>query len=167
MGAFDLVEFAGWLQTQPLSLSVRRAFWIIPLLQTIHLLAVGMVLSSLIMIDLRIWGIGRSHTLVQSTHRFAPWIWVAMALLTVTGIVLVLSQPRRTLLDPTFQAKMLLMTAAIVLTIPFQLAATKAKAWDSAGAARVIAGVFAAALLILWIVVTFAGRSRWVMGFLR
>jgi hypothetical protein len=32
---------------------------------------------------------------------------------------------------------------------------------------RVMVAVSAAAILILWIAVTFAGRSRWVMGFLR
>src|SRR4051794_4425633 len=103
MGAFNLVDFAGWLQGHPMSLSVRRTLWLIPLMQTIHLLAIGMILSSIIMIDLRIWGMGRSHTLVQSAHRFGPWIWAAMVVLTLTGIVLILGQPRRTLLDPTFQ----------------------------------------------------------------
>jgi hypothetical protein len=163
-----MVEFASWLQSLPLSLSVRRTLWIIPLMQTIHLLSVGVILSSIIMIDLRVWGLGRSHTLVQSAHRFMPWLWTAMVLLTMTGIVLILSQPRRTLLDPTFQVKMLLMILAIAVTIAFQVVMLrKAGAWDGAEGVRVMVAVSGAAILILWLVVTFAGRSRWVMGFLR
>src|SRR5713101_8367745 len=104
-----MLELVSWLNSLPLSLTVRRTLWVIPLMQTIHILAIGMVLSSVIMMDLRVWGISLSQTLVQSAHRFAPWIWAAMVLLTVTGIVLVIGQPRRTLLDPTFQVKMLLM----------------------------------------------------------
>src|SRR6266446_1814753 len=101
-----MVDLVAWLNSLPLSLTVRRTLWVIPLMSTIHILAIGTILSSVIMIDLRIWGVSRSQTLVQSAQRFAPWIWASMVLLTVTGIVLILGQPRRTLLDPTFQVKM-------------------------------------------------------------
>src|SRR4051794_3929385 len=103
-----MAEFVSWLAATPLNLTLRKISWLIPLLQTAHILAIGAVLSSIIMIDLRIWGVSRSHTLVQSAHRFMPWVWFAMLLLTVTGILLIIAAPRRTLIDPTFQVKMLI-----------------------------------------------------------
>jgi len=159
----DLVQ---WLQSLPLGLTIRKISWVIPLMQTIHILAIGMVLSSVIMIDLRIWGVSRSHTLVQSAHRFVPWIWIAMVLLTATGAVLVLAAPRRMLLDPSFQVKMVLMAVAMAVTLAFQIALYRNQVrWDNGGA-RWLAGFTAAATLALWVAVTFAGRGRWMVNFL-
>jgi hypothetical protein len=160
----DLVQ---WLASLPLGLAIRRSTWAIPLMQTLHILAIGMVLSSVIMIDLRVWGLARSHTMVQSAHRFVPWIWVAMVLLTVTGVALTIAGPRRILLDPSFQVKMVLMVVAMVATLAFQVAIRRNHAlWDNGGAGW-MAGFIAAVTLILWIAVTLAGRGRWMVGLLR
>jgi hypothetical protein len=158
------------LNSLPVSLTVRRTSWVIPLMSTLHILAIGMIMSSVIMMDLRVWGISRSQTLAQSAHRFAPWIWAGMALLTLTGVVLVLGQPPRRpyLLDPAFQVKMALMMIAMVVTVGFQLAvAHNSAAWNADQGARVLAGLLAATTLILWIAVTLAGRGRWMTTFLR
>jgi hypothetical protein len=50
-----MIAFIQWLQSTPLSLSVRRISWLIPMMQTLHILANGLVLSAIIMIDLRVW----------------------------------------------------------------------------------------------------------------
>jgi hypothetical protein len=148
------------------SAAVRRSLWAIPALATVHILATGMVLSSVIMIDLRVWGVSRSQTLIQSAQRFAPWLWAAMILLVVTGIGLTISQPRRTLLDPSFQIKMVLMMVAIFVTAGFQVAVVRnSMAWSADQRVRLAAGLFAAVTLLLWIIVTLAGRGRWMGTF--
>jgi hypothetical protein len=154
-----MVAFVQWLQATPFSQSVRKVSWLIPLLQTIHILAIAMVLSSVIMIDLRIWGFSRSQTLVETARRFLPWIWTALILLTVSGIVLIIAAPRRTLLDPTFQVKMLLMVLAIAPTLAFQLALRRS---SMLGEGDKAAGVIGVAALMLWLAVTLAGRGRWI-----
>jgi hypothetical protein len=154
----------------PVGLTIRRTLWVIPLVSTLHILAIGMIMSSVIMMDLRVWGVSRSPTLAQSAQRFAPWIWSGMVLLTITGIVLVLGAPPRrpSLLDPSFQLKMTLMIVAMVVTIGFQIAIMRnSAAWSAEQGTRLMAGVLAALTLILWIAVTFAGRGRWMVGFFR
>jgi hypothetical protein len=159
-------ELVQWLTNLPLSLAIRKIGWVIPLMQTIHILANGIVLSSVIMVDLRMWGIARSRTLAESTHRFVPWVWAAMVLLTITGVGLILAAPRRTLLDPSFQVKMVLTALAIPATLLLQaVLGRNHKQWDENGAG-LTAGVAAGGLLILWIAVTFAGRGRWIVGVL-
>ncbi|MEA2906447.1 MAG: hypothetical protein QOI12_3834 [Alphaproteobacteria bacterium] len=160
-----MAEIVAWIAGLPLSLAIRRIGWITPLMQTLHILANAMVLSSVIMIDLRVWGLARSHTLVQSAHRFMPWVWAAMVMLTVTGIVLILVAPRRTLPDPTFQVKMLLMAVAMAATAVLQIAVRRQGAAGACDAgAHKMTVVIAAAALLLWIAVTFAGRGRWIAG---
>jgi len=154
----------------PLSQNIRRTLWVIPLMSTIHILAIAMIMSSVIMMDLRAWGVSRSQTLAQSAHRYAPWIWTGMVLLTITGIALVLGAPPRrpSLLDPSFQVKMALMLVAMVVTVGFQIAIVRnSVAWSTEQSARLVVGVLATLTLILWIAVTFAGRGRWMVNFFR
>jgi hypothetical protein len=155
-----------WMNGLSLGVAVRRSLWAIPALATVHILAIGMVLSSVIMIDLRVWGVSRSQTLVQSAKRFTPWLWVGMVLLVVSGLGLTISQARRTLLDPSFHIKMVLMMVAIFVTVGFQVAVVRKSAeWSADQRSRLAAGLLAAVTLILWIAVTLAGRGRWMGTF--
>ncbi len=48
-------EFSKWLAATPLSHTIQTTGWIIPNLQTIHILSVAVLFSSAILVDLRIW----------------------------------------------------------------------------------------------------------------
>ncbi len=158
-----MVELAQWLASLPVSRAVRTMAWLIPWLQTVHILANAMVLSAVIMIDLRIWGLSQSQTVPERARRFQPWIWTGLVLLTVTGIVLLLVAPRRTLTDPAFQAKMAMMGIAMAATIILQVALRpNGVAWDGDSGGRKLASAFAVFTLALWIGATLAGRGRWI-----
>jgi hypothetical protein len=158
-----MIAFVQWLQGSPWSLAVRQVSWLIPLMQTLHILANGLVLSAIIMIGLRTWG-SRAEPIGDRVRRLLPWLWAAMGVLTATGLVLILSTPRRTLLDKTFQVKMLIMAVAIVATLT--LAAMLRRAAPDGVSAGRVAGTLAAATLLLWLSVTFAGRGRWIANLL-
>ena len=159
-------ELTLWLASLPLSPILRRSSWAIPAMQTAHILSLGILLAAIVMIDLRIWGYARAQTLVETTRRFLPWIWVSLVLLTVTGVLLTIAEPRR-ILNGTFQVKMILMVVAIVATVPFHwLLGRKSAAWDADPSPRAWAGVFAALILFLWAADTVAGRGRWIANLL-
>jgi hypothetical protein len=159
-----MIAFIQWLQSTPLSLSVRRIGWLIPMMQTLHILANGLVLSAIIMIDLRVWRRAGAEPLADRVRRLLPWLWGALGVLTATGLVLVLGTPRRTLLDPTFQVKMLIMVVAIAVTVA--LAAMLRRGVSEPGSAGRMTGILAsvagAATLLLWLGATIAGRGRWI-----
>jgi len=158
-------ELTIWLASLPLSPVLRRTSWAIPGMQTIHILSLGALLASIIMIDMRIWGYARASTLVESARRFLPWIWVSLVVLTVTGVLLMIAEPRR-ILNGTFQIKMILMLVAIVATVPFHWALGRYGAvWDANAGARWKAGAFAGLVLFLWLADTVAGRGRWIANF--
>jgi hypothetical protein len=161
-----MADLVRWIASLPLSQLIRKIGWVIPLLQTIHILATGMILSAVIMIDLRVWGFSRSETASERSHRFLPWLWSGLLLLTVTGVALILGNPR-SLADPAFQAKMLVMGLAIVATIVVAVVLRPGDhAIGGAAAARRTAGVMATVTLVLWVGVTFAGRGRWISNIL-
>jgi len=158
-----MIAFVQWLQGSPWSLAVRQISWLIPLMQVLHILANGLVLAAIVMIGLRTWG-SRAEPLGDRLRRHLPWLWAALGVLTATGLVLILSTPRRTLLDKTFQVKMLIMAAAIAATLVLAAMLRRA-APDGASAGR-LAGTLAAATLLLWLSATLAGRGRWIANFI-
>ena len=77
--------FAQWLGSTQISHGIQRAIWFIALLQAIHIVAIAMVLSSVAMLELRILGVTRSQSMIDTARRFMPWIWTGLVVLASTG----------------------------------------------------------------------------------
>ena len=125
-----LQHFAVWLSATPVSMFIQNVLWIIPAVQTLHILAIAAVLSSVAMIDMRIFGlIGRGATMEETAGRYVPWIWWSLLVLALTGIALITGEPVRSLTNPAFQLKMLLLVVAMAVTIIFQLTLRRNAGW--------------------------------------
>lgn len=71
-----LRDFCKWLAATPVSHTIQTAGWIIPALQTIHILAVAALFSSAVIVDLRFWRLlQRDVPLPDVARRFLPVIW--------------------------------------------------------------------------------------------
>jgi hypothetical protein len=156
-----MADLAQWFASLPLSVAMRRIGWVFPLLQTVHILAIGMMLSSVVMISLRLWGVSRTQTIAARGHRYLPWIWTSLVVLTVTGVALAVGNPR-TLRDPALQVKLWMMVPAIAATLILAVAMRGEALWEKNTRARGMAGLAATATLLLWLGVTLAGRGRWM-----
>jgi len=109
--------FCNWLSNTWLSLRIQDVFWVIPTVQTVHILAIAVVMSSVTMVDLRLLGVaGRSQSLPDVAHRFLPWVWTAIVVLLCTGIILIIGEPGRELLSPVFWLKMSLLACVLLVT---------------------------------------------------
>jgi len=158
-----MAELSQWIGSLPISMVMRRITWLVPVLQTLHILSIGIVLSSVVMIDLRVWGASRSGTAIARSERFMPWMWTALAIATLTGIALMFGAPR-SFRDSAFVAKLYMMGAATAATaaLPIMLRRNDCSGRD-AGVPAQLVGI---AALVLWLGATFAGRGRWVAGML-
>jgi len=163
-----MVELASWLASLPIGQALRRLNWLVPWLQIIHILANGIILSAVVMIDMRLWGISRSQASIAMARRFQPWIWAGLVVLTVSGIALILYAPRRVLTDVTFQVKMVVMGVAIAATVALLLALRPGREASLAQpGGHKLAGLLGTLSLVLWVGVTLAGRGRWLALLLR
>ena len=153
-----LLGFSNWLGATRLSGGIQAIGWIIPTLQTIHILTVAVLFSSAILLDLRVLRLlQRDAPLADVAQRFLPVIWPALLVLLVSGSLLIIGEPRRSLLNTTFYLKMSLLLVAIALTAGLQRSFGSTY-WQSSRGRRV-AGQFAATLSILvWSGIVFAGR---------
>lgn len=116
-------QFADWLSQTSLSILIQNHnAWVIPTIQSIHIVAIGIVLSSVLMIDLRVLGwSGHDQTLRQTTNRFGPWLSWALLVLLATGALMVVGEPVRELLSFSFWLKMLLVVVGTIIAVLFRV----------------------------------------------
>src|SRR6266700_3122856 len=155
-----LGELTKWLAATLLSHTIQTYGWIIPSLQTIHILGVAVVFSSVILVDLRIWRLlQRDEPLPEMARRFLPTIWPVLLILLVTGSLLIVGEPRRSLLNSTFYLKMALLAVAIMLTAGLQRSISSSpNSWDGNRARRIAKRFAATVSMVVWCGILFAGR---------
>jgi hypothetical protein len=152
--------FSKWLGATAASAVIQNVSWIIPLVQTIHILAIAIVLSSVAMLDLRLLGVaGKRVTISDMAERFLPWIWGALIVLASTGAILIIGEPNRSLMNPAFQIKMALVVSAIAVTLIFQHTVRRNAAfWDLSPSRRRSARLTALISLAIWLAIAICGR---------
>jgi uncharacterized membrane protein len=156
----SLQSFCNWLAETSLSQQIQINEWVIPATQTVHIVAVAAVVTSALMIDLRLFGLTwQDQSVAAVTRRFVPFIWWALPLLLATGLVLVIAEPVRALQNPVFYLKMSLLLAAICITLACQVPMRNNSGYWEASQRRRRGGQALAALsLPFWIGIVFAGR---------
>lgn len=112
---------SGWLYETPFSTTLRDTNWVIPTVQSIHILAIGVVFGSALISDLRLAGVlATEETPATVVRRYLPWMWAALVVLLLTGLLMVLAEPGRTLGNTVFWSKMALVVLAFTLTLFFR-----------------------------------------------
>ncbi len=156
----SLATFSKWLGSTELSHVIQTAGWVIPTLQTIHILAIAVLFSSAILVDLRIWRLfDRDLPLKEVTQRFLPVIWLVLLVLLVTGSLLIIAEPRRSLQNTTFYLKMALLAAAILVTATLQWPlSVDPHFWDKTQIRQIGGRLAATASILIWCGIIFAGR---------
>jgi uncharacterized membrane protein SirB2 len=157
-----LNQICQWIDQTAMSQWIKEAAWVVPTVQTVHILAIAVVASSALMLDLRLIGVFWANRPLEAVKaRFLPLIWWPLLLLLATGIIMIAAEPARSLKNPAFQLKMSLLIAALVVTGLFQfLHRRDASPGDGPRAAAVTLAIVSIAL---WTSIIFAGR--WIAYF--
>jgi uncharacterized membrane protein SirB2 len=154
-----LTSFSKWLAATSLSHSIQTVTWIIPTLQTIHILCVAIAFSSAVLVDLRIFRLfERDEPLREVMRRFLPPIWPVLVILLITGSLLIIGEPRRSLVNTTFYLKMALLLVAIVLTATMQRTVLASPGAFDDRSRRLTGQALATLSVLVWCGILFAGR---------
>jgi hypothetical protein len=149
-----------WIDQTPLSQWMQVTNWVVPTVQTVHILTIAVVASSALMIDLRLIGVfWADRPMKDVSSRFLPLVWWPLLILAATGAIMIISEPARSLKNPAFQLKMILLIAALIVTGVFQyLAWRNAKFGNLRSGPRAAAVTVAIVSMLLWASIIFAGR---------
>jgi len=155
-----LNQFCLWLEQTALSQAIQSTAWIVPAVQTVHILAIATVIGAVLMLNLRLLGLlGRDQTVQRFSARFLPVIWWVLPVLAVTGAIMIIGEPARSLKNPFFQLKMSLLVAALMVTAFYQYRLARgAPRFKAAAGGRSAALLIAIPWLALWTGIVFAGR---------
>jgi putative copper export protein len=149
-----------WLSQTPLSLAIQTRAWVVPTIQSIHIVAIGIVVTSVFMIDLRVLGWGsRDQTLVETVDRFGPWLSWALGVLLITGLLMVVGEPARELLSFSFWLKMALVAIGTLIAAAFRIAVRRnERRWEDSLVKGRITKSLAILTLLIWACIIVLGR---------
>jgi hypothetical protein len=156
----SLDAFCDRISASAVSQAIQTADWVIPAVQTVHILAVAAVLSSILLVNLRFAGLkGRNQSIAAVTARYLPIIWYGLPILLATGTTLIIAEPSRSLQNWVFIVKMALVLLAAGVTLAYQIPLRRDQEfWDCSSSRRRLAGLLACLSMPIWIAIVFAGR---------
>ena len=155
----DWSEFWNSVQALPLSEHIGFTAWF-PFLESLHVLAVGLVVGSILMVDLRLLNIAAlTYPASRITKEVIPWTWGAFGLATITGVGMFMTRAGAYVENPAFQIKLILLVLVGVNMSLFQFWTFRnVESWDTATQIPLSARAAGITSLLLWVGIVFAGR---------
>jgi len=145
-----------WIDNSPVSLALRNSRVAVPIVETIHLLAIALAVGTIMVIDLSILGVGmRRQAVPKIARELAPWTWIGFGVALATGLLLFWSEAAKISCKPVFWVKMGLLAATFVFHLTVHRQATMPDPPMAPGRARMTAVLS----LTLWFAVAFGGKA--------
>ena len=149
------------LEHKPFAVAIAESTWMFPFFETLHVLALTVVVGSVSMMDMRLLGIGsKDRPITELTRSVLPWTWSAFAVAATCGALLFSSKASTYYVNIPFRIKVVCLAFAAVNMLVFHLVTSRDIAvWDSGRTpprAKLAGGVS----LALW--VTIVATGRWI-----
>ncbi len=155
-----LQNLANYVSELPTSVSLRESQYLMPWVFVLHVISMCMFAGTILMMDLRLLGIGYMKTpFSQVQRKLFPWQMAAMLFSTATGLALVWGNPLNYVTNIIFWVKMLAMGIAGVNALAFHFITEYTLVdWDAGQTPPLGAKLAGAISIVLWGNVVIAGR---------
>ena len=153
-------HFLHWLESTPPAIAISESSWLFPGIESVHVLAITLVVGSITMVDLRLLDVNlRDRPVGELIDEILPWTWTSFAVAVCSGALLFSSNATHYWGTLPFRAKMLLLILAGVNMCVFHATTLRSvEVWGrrqpTPRAAKISGGVS----LGLWIGVVTLGR---------
>jgi hypothetical protein len=155
-----LENFLRWLEATPLAVAIKENEVLFPWIESVHVLAIVLVVGTISIIDLRLLGVASlDRAATRLMGDVLPWTWGAFVVAAITGILLFSSNAPNYAHNFFFQGKMLLLVAVglnMAIFHGFQI--RNIAHWDTKPDTPRSAKAGGAMSLLLWIAVVAFGR---------
>jgi hypothetical protein len=148
-----------WLEDTDAAVYIAQSDWAFPIIETIHVIAIALVIGTVSVVDLRILGwasAGRPYR--QIAIEVLPWTWAAFCAAVLTGGLLFASQATEYFGNTAFRIKLILLALAGINMMTFEFVIARDPAWDRDVLTSRFGKIAAAISLTLWISIVFFGR---------
>jgi hypothetical protein len=148
------IVFFEWCEATFLGTTVRNSIWLFPVIEATHLVALCVMGGTLILVDLRLLGLGlKEQTVAELSGHVRPWLLAAVTVMLSTGVLLFLAEAIKCFYNTSFWVKMITLPVALLFTF---LVKERAVAGGLTPPMR--SRLLGAVSLALWFTVAAAGR---------
>ena len=156
----SLLSFVEWLASTRWSIALHESLYVYPLVESTHVLTLGLFVGLTIILDLRLLGlVFRRVPVSDVTGRLLPWTKLGFAVMVVTGVLLFYAIPVRTYQSIFFRLKVaMLLLAGLNVWLFHSRIERRVADWDLAQVTPLAARVAAVVSLVLWASIVVAGR---------
>jgi hypothetical protein len=147
------------LEQLPLASAVRESSWLFPTLETVHVVALAIVVGSIMLVDTRLLGLGfRKGAFTAIAREMLPWTWTGFVIASLAGSLMFASKAVTYAGNGPFRSKMLLLLLAGFNMMLFHwLGMRNVQQWDTRRP-PVTARLAGALSVLLWLGVLTTGR---------
>ncbi|HJZ71503.1 MAG TPA: DUF6644 family protein [Vicinamibacterales bacterium] len=151
-----LLPYFQWVSQTRVSQAIGQSPWAFAVIESAHLLGLAVIGGAVLMLDLRLLGLGLRDQPIERVARDAfPWLVGSLIVMLVTGFALFLSEPTKCYYSTPFWVKM----ASLLLAMIFALTVHRRVALAGEGQVRPIwLKAVAVVSLVLWFGVGASGR---------
>jgi len=151
-----LFEFAQWCEASGLGKMIRNSQYAFPIVEFFHLAALAIIGGAVIVVDMRLLGLGLKRTSVAQLAQDAqPWMTGSLIVMLASGIALYSSEATKCYQSPAFWIKMISLLLAMIFTYTIR---RRTAAADERGISPLASRSVGAASLALWFMVAWGGR---------
>ncbi len=113
----SLLPFFTWCEKSAVGEAIRNSQWLFPVIESVHLLALVLIAGAVLVVDMRLFGLGLRRQPVAELARDAqPWMIGGLTVMVTTGILLFLAEAIKCYYSPAFAVKMTSLLLALVFT---------------------------------------------------
>jgi hypothetical protein len=152
----SLLPFFQWCYQTPVGETIRNSTWLFPVIEAVHLLALGLTAGAVLVVDLRLLGVGLSRQPpVQLSAAVEPWLLGSLTLMFASGTLLFVSESIKCYYSFAFWVKM----TSLFLVLLFTLTVRRRVIRTGLSSDRPLPGRYAALISLgLWFGVAWGGR---------
>ena len=158
----DIESALAWLQSTWIATAVAENDILFPWIESVHVLAIVIVVGTISIVDLRLLGIASLDISAKRLMRdVIPYTWGAFVVAAITGSLMFSSDATHYAHNRLFQIKLVMLVLAGLNMAVFHLFGERdIERWDTPGATTPAAAKAAAAIsLMAWIAVVSLGRG--------
>jgi putative flippase GtrA len=113
----SLLPFFTWCEKSAIGEAIRNSQWLFPVIESVHLLALVLIAGAVLVVDMRLFGLGlRRQPVAQLARDAQPWLIGGLMVMLSTGILLFLSEAIKCYYSAAFAVKMTSLLLAIIFT---------------------------------------------------
>ncbi len=152
-----ILSFCHWCNNSFFGHGIRNSVWLFPFVEIFHLLGIGVLGGTILILNLRLLGlIFRNGRVSELARDVRPWMLGSLAVMLVSGFLLFSTEAVKMYGNWAFRSKMTFLLLAIIFTFTVHSKVTMSEESKVSPAWRILVALIS---LVLWAGVGLGGRA--------